>query len=120
MKATGTQYLLTGFTQNTGFRVFAFEGVTDEWVRTAYSVSADLALARKYRISVQELPLLCRAILERRCKDDDQRAFIFTEGDMTIHADLVRAAIEAHKKKSPRRPFTAAATAESDSPVQPV
>jgi hypothetical protein len=118
MKATGMQYLLSGFTENTGVRVFAFEGVTNDWVRTAYSVGADLALARKYGIRVQELPLLCRGVLDRRCEDDDRRAFTFTEGDMTLHADLVRAAIESQKKKAPRRPF-AAATVESASPVQP-
>lgn len=117
MKSAGVQYLLSGFTQNTGLRVFTFEGVADDWAKTAYSVGADLALARKYGIRVQELPLLCRRVLERRTEDGDQRAFTLTEGDMTIHADLVRAAIESQKKKAPRRPFTAAATAESASPV---
>jgi len=113
------QYLLSGFTQNTGFRVFAFDGIADDWVRTSYRVRADLALARKHGIRVQELPLLCRGVLERRSDVDEQRTFTFTEGDMTIHADLVRAAIESHKKKVPRRPFAAAATAESVSPIQP-
>lgn len=112
------QYILTGFTHSTGFRVFAFDGVADHWVRTAYSVRADLALARKHGIRVQELPLLCRGLLEQRSEDDDKRAFTFTEGDMTLHADLVRAALEANKRKAPRRPFTAA-TPESASPVQP-
>jgi len=118
MKAVGVQYLLTGFTQDTGVRVFAFYGIAADWARTAYSVKADLALARKHGIQMQELPLLCRAVLERRSESDDQRDFTFTEGDMTLHSDLVRAAIESHKKKGPRRPF-AAATPESASPVQP-
>lgn len=109
------QYILTGFTQDTGFRVFAFEGVTDHWVRTPYSVRADLALARKHGIRVQELPLLCRGLLDRRSDDDDQRTFTFTEGDMTIHSDLVSAALEAHKKKAPRRPFAAAASESASS-----
>jgi hypothetical protein len=112
------QYLLAGFTQETGVRVFVFDRVGEDWGRTAYSVKADLALARKHGIQMQELPLLCRAVLERRSEGDDQRAFTFTEGDMTIHSDLVRAALAAHRKKAPRRPF-AAATPESASPVQP-
>jgi hypothetical protein len=107
------QYLLTGFTQNTGVRVFVFEGVAADWVRTAYSVSADLPLARKHGIQMQELPLLCRGVLEQRGEDDDRRAFTFTEGDMTLHAGLVRAALELSKKKAPRRPFAAAATASA-------
>ena len=118
MRAMAVQYVLAGFTQDTGFRIFAFERVADDWVRTSYSVSADLALARKHGIRVQELPLLCRGVLERRSEGDDQRAFTFTEGDMTLHANLVSAEIEAQKRKAPRRRFVAA-TPESASPVQP-
>ena len=59
------QYILTGFTHDMGFRVFAFEGVGEDRVRTEYRVKADLALIRRYGIRVQELPLLCRAVLER-------------------------------------------------------
>ena len=107
------QYLLTGFTQNAGFRVFAFEGVGEDRVRTPYSVRADLALARKYGIQMQELPLLCRGILDQRSHSDERRVFTYTEDDMTVHSDLVRAASESHKKKGPRRPFAAAATASA-------
>jgi hypothetical protein len=125
MRAAAVNYLLTGFTESTGFRVFAFEGVTPEWERKTFSVKADLALARKHGIRVQELPLLCRAVLERRTDDNEERAFTFTEGDMTTHASLVSAAIEAHKKKAPRRPFAAGApesapTEQSASLAQPV
>ncbi len=112
-------YLLTGFTHSTGFRVFAFDGVTDRWVHTAYSVRADLALAMKYGIRVQELPLLCHGILERRGEHDDHRAYTFTEGDMATHANLVSAALEASKRKAPRRHF-AATTGEQASSVQAV
>ncbi len=118
MSGAGMQYLLTGFIQNTGVRVFAFECVAADRVRTAYSVKADLALARKHGIQMQELPLLCRGVLERRGEGDEQRAFTFTEGDMTLHADLVRAARDSQKKKGPRRPFAAAAPASAPS-VQP-
>ena len=118
MKDTGMQYTLAGFTHNTGFRVFAFEGVADDWVRTVYSVKADLALARKHGIRVQELPLLCRAVLERRSEHDDQRAFIFTEEDMALHSNLVSATLQSQKRKAPRRPF-AAATPESAPSVDP-
>lgn len=108
MKRQNVRYLLSGFTENTGVRVFAFEGVTEDWVRTAYSVTADLALARKHGIRVQELPLLCRGVLERHGDGDDRHAFTFEEDDMTIHADFVRAEIESRKKKPPFRPSGAA------------
>jgi len=112
------EYRLTGFTQNTGVRVYAFEGVAADWVRTAYSVGADLALARKHGIRMQELPLLCRGILDQRSESDERRAFTFTEGEMTLHANLARAALESRKKKAPRGAFAEAVTA-SASAVQP-
>ena len=60
------QFILTGFTQDIGFRVFAFEGVAIGQIRTAFTVRADLALSRRYGIAMQELPLLCRGLLDRR------------------------------------------------------
>jgi len=103
MSRADLQYLVTGFTQNTGIRVFAFEGIAAGYVRTPYSVQADLSLARKHGIRMQELPLLCRAVLERHIDDDDQRAFTFTEGDMDVHRDAVHADAEVRKKKPSRK-----------------
>ncbi len=111
MKGTDMHYSLTGFTHSTGFRVFSFEGITAHSVRTTYSVRADLTLARKHGIRVQELALLCHGILERRREEDDQRAFTFTEDDMSVHASLVSASLEAKKRKAPRRHFAAGAVA---------
>lgn len=56
------QYILSGFTQDMGFRVFRFEGVAVDRprTRTVFTVRADLALIRRYGIQIQELPLLCR------------------------------------------------------------
>jgi hypothetical protein len=38
--------------------------------RTHFVVRADLELMRKYEIRVQELPLLCRRLLERRDQEE--------------------------------------------------
>jgi len=105
MSRADLQYLVTGFTQNTGIRVFAFDHVGASYARTPYSVEADLSLARKHGIRMQELPLLCRAVLERRLDDDDQRAFTFTEHDMSVHQNAVHADAEARKKKPSRKSF---------------
>jgi hypothetical protein len=96
------QYILTGFTHDMGFRVFAFEGIGEDRGRTDYKVRADLALIRRYGIRVQELPLLCRGILERRNEGEGQRTFTYTEADMRLNADLCasRTAV-AQKKKAP-------------------
>ena len=96
------RYILVGFIQEVGFRVFAFEGITKLRVRMTFSVRADLALVRKYGIRVQELPLLCKAILEQREESDTLRTFIFTEAAMSQRAEA-RAAQEAIQKKKPRR-----------------
>lgn len=100
------QYILTGFSHDMGYRVFSFETI-DGHVRQAYRVRADLALARKHGIAVQELPLLCRALLDRRKEDESQRAYTYGEADMREYKDLCAARIaEAQKRRSaaPRRP----------------
>ena len=96
------RYTLVGFTHQLGFRVFAFEGVGEDRVRTMYSVSADLSLIRKYGIRMQELPLLCRGILDRRGISDEQSSFTYTEDDMHQRA-LFNAANETGQKRGPRK-----------------
>lgn len=98
------QYILTGFTHDLGFRVFAFECIGEDRVRIAFSVRADLALARKYGIRTQELPLLCRSILEQRDGSDTDRIFTYTEAAMSLRADLCAVEAAAQKRKPPRRP----------------
>lgn len=103
-KGTNMQYILTGFTHDLGFRVFAFECIGEDRVRIAFSVRADLALARKYGIRTQELPLLCRSILEQRDGSDTDRIFTYTEAAMSLRADLCAVEAAAQKRKPPRRP----------------
>ena len=98
------QYILTGFTHEVGFRVFAFEGIGEDRVRTPYSVRADLALVRKYGIRMQELPLLCREILEQRDGSDTKRTFTYTEAAMCVRANACAAESAAAKRKPPRKP----------------
>src|ERR1700688_3275885 len=99
------QFILTGFTQELGFRVFAFERMAEDRTRTRWTVRADLALIRRYGIRLQELPLMCRGLLERG-DDVETRAIIFSEEQMRTCADERAAAKEgaAHKRKAPRRP----------------
>ena len=98
------RFVLRGFRQETGSRVFTFESMTDQ-PRSLFTVHADLTLAQRYRIPLQELPLLCRAVLERMHEGGDERSFSFTEEDMCMFADGVAARAEAAKqRKPPRRP----------------
>ena len=99
------RYILTGFTHDRGFRVFAFEGIGDDRVRTEYKVKADLALIHRYGIRVQELPLLCLGILEHRDEGEEKRTFTYTETDMRRKAELCALkTAEAQQRKAPRKP----------------
>jgi len=105
------QYILTGFTQDLGFRVFAFERIGEDRLRTRFTVRADLALIRRYGIRLQDLPLMCRGLLDRSNEggsneSDDKRTFIFTEDEMSLYERTSLAAREAaaQKKRPPRRP----------------
>ncbi len=101
------QFVLTGFSQDLAFRVFAFERMGLDRIRTKYVVKADLALVRRYGIQVQELPLLCRDLLVRNDNGEDrEHTLTFTEDDMCVHAKDRAAAKNAAalKRKPPRRP----------------
>lgn len=117
------QFTLTGFTQDTGCRVFAYEGTGEDRVRIKFTVRADLALSRKYGIRLQELPLMCLGILERSSAGDEatgaepapaERSLTFTEAAMIHYADECVAARDALalKRSSLRRQPKAAAPAE--------
>ncbi len=100
------QFVLTGFTPDKGFRVFAFEGVDEDRVRTNYTVRVDLAIIRTYGIRMQDLPLLCRSLLERRDAVSELRELTFSEDEMSIFAKEGQVARDAaaQKRKPPRKP----------------
>jgi hypothetical protein len=99
-------FVLTGFTHEQGFRVFAFDRIGADRARIKFSVRADLALIRRYGIHIQDLPLLCRALLDRRDEADEILPLTFTEEEMRINAGQRAAAREAaaKKRKPPQRP----------------
>jgi hypothetical protein len=100
------QFILVGFTQEMESRVFTFEGVTSDWTRSEYTVRIDLALARRYGIRLQELPLLCRELLDRYGDGEERRAYSYAEEDMRVYADGCAAARDAaaRKRKPTRKP----------------
>jgi hypothetical protein len=99
-------FILTGFRQDMGFRVFAFERREAARSRLEFTVKADMALIRRYDIRVQELPLLYRGLLEREDAVEDARALTFTEDQMRACANDRTAARNeaARKRRPPRRP----------------
>src|ERR1044071_8676102 len=104
-RSTTMPFIITGFTQDMGFRVYAFER-TEKRIRTKFTVRADLALIQRYGIRLQDLPLVCRGILERHNEGEEQRTLIFTEDEMCLYATNCVAARDAaaQKRKPSRRP----------------
>ena len=102
------QFVLIGFSHYGGFRVFAFERIADDRMRTSFTVRADLALVRAYGIRLQELPLMCRKMLEERSESQETQALTFTEDQMRILAQAGVAARDkaAQKRKPPHKPPT--------------
>jgi hypothetical protein len=100
------QFILTGFKQDGEFRVFGFEGVAADRARTSFTVRADLVLSRRYGIRLQELPLICRGVLEQRAESETEHALTFTEEAMRTHMSNGAAAraLLAQNRKAPRRP----------------
>jgi hypothetical protein len=108
------QFLLTGFSQAAGIRIYAFERRVDAR-RIDYTVEVDLALIPGYGIHIQDLPLLCRDLLQQRAKPDEISALVLTEQRMRSHAEkLAVAREEAERRKKPPR-HLASADAENGS-----
>jgi hypothetical protein len=104
MENSKMRFILKGFNQDLEFRVFEFEGISVDRERESFTVGIDVALARKYGIRLQELPLLCRGVLDQCCDWDEKRAFTYGEAEMRSRAYSLAALAEAAKlKKAPRR-----------------
>jgi hypothetical protein len=97
------QFFLTGFSQAAGIRTYAFQGRIDA-TRIDYTVEVDLALIPGFGIRIQDLPLLCRELLQQQTQPDEISAVVFTEQRMRSHAEklaVTRAEAEL-KKKQPK------------------
>jgi hypothetical protein len=99
------RFTMMGFDQDAGVRQYAFQGTADG-ILTGFTVGVELALIPRYGIRIQELPLLCRGLLERQGEGEEKRTLTFTEEEMRVHADICATVREAaaQKKRLARRP----------------
>jgi len=95
------EIVLTGFRQERNVRQFAFQAIGEDRTRREIIVGADLTLIRKHRIPLQELPLLCRRLLEGSIGALKANELMYTEKDMLGYASD-RAAAE-HTAEQKRR-----------------
>jgi hypothetical protein len=102
------EYIFAGFRQDANIRRFVFHTIVSK-TRTEYTVGADLVLIQRYQIALQELPLLCRRVLENHPDPAGERTFMFTEDDMRQYAKGRAAARELalQQKRRIRPPVSA-------------
>jgi hypothetical protein len=91
------EYVLAGFRQVDNVRLYYFDARGENLKPGQQAtVSADLNLVRKYKIPLQELPLLCRRLLDLRA---DVETIVFSEPDMVRYVSERAAAQAALKEK---------------------
>lgn len=100
-------YVFIGFRQTDGVRHYGFQGVAAGQPRTRVIIDADVNLLRKHSIALQDVPLMCRRLLESSDGSGDRR-LLFTEEQMCRHADQQAAIKEAAatKRRQHRPPVT--------------
>ena len=100
----GADFVLTGFHQLHGIRYYVYRGHPHDGSLSEFTVDADVRLLQKHGIALQELPLLCRRLLETQNPDYSLKAVTFTEDLMKEQADQ-RAALKraAQEKKTAHR-----------------
>jgi hypothetical protein len=96
---------LTGFHQTNGIRYYVYQGQHDDGSSSEFTVGVEVRLLQKHGIGLQELPLLCRRLLEKQNPDASLRAVTFAEDLMKEQADQRAALKQAaqDKKKTYRR-----------------
>ena len=72
-------FILTGFHQEHGIRHYVFQCPNNNGTSSEFTVEADVRMLRKYGIGLQELPLLCRHLLEKQNHGSPVRAVTFGE-----------------------------------------
>jgi len=96
--AAPLRFTFTGFRPDGGSRVFSYQALAEDGVRTQFTVRVDLELSRRYKIRLQELPLFCVSVLERRT--GEERDLVFTEEAMARSVEEAAAAQEAEAAKA--------------------
>lgn len=78
-------YVLMDFQQRANVRHYSFRGTTEDNQRFDFVVNVDLDIVLKHRIPIQEIPLLCRRLLEQEPVSAQSRKLTFSEEHMQAH-----------------------------------
>jgi hypothetical protein len=103
-KALAMKFVQTGFSQGGNVRQYSFQGIATGGKRTALSVGVDLTLIHKYRIPLQEVPLLCSAFLAAQSTIEPGQGLTLPEDFMRTRVDEMeneRMRAQIKKKAAP-------------------
>lgn len=98
------EFVLAGFSHDQNIRTYAFTAIAADRSHRLITVGADMDLIRKHRIPLQELPLLCRRLLEGNIETMTTGTLMFTEQDMIGYAHDRSAAADAAAQKRRAHP----------------
>jgi hypothetical protein len=104
-KRVPVEFVLAGFSHDHNIRTYTFQAIAADRTHRLITVGADMDLIRKHRIPLQELPLLCRRLLEGNIETPDSDALMFTEKDMIGYAQDRSTAAEAAAQKRRAHPI---------------
>jgi hypothetical protein len=79
-------YKLVGFAHRGSVRQFFFERVANSVVPVRFTVLADVGMARKFNLSLQQLPSICARLLEGTGEDRPAGTLFLSEADMSVSA----------------------------------
>ena len=99
-------YKLLGFSQKGTVRRYAFQRVGIDARPEVFAVDADMALARKYNVGLQELPGLCSRLLIATGEDGPSGPLSLTEAHLGVCAAAnaaIAAEVAANKELRSRR-----------------
>lgn len=99
------EFILLGFDQSPSTREFRFEIIKADHCRAPVVVVADLSLAHEHNIKLQDLPLLCRELLQHSEADALSAGLItLTKTHMVASSLAARIASEEKKARRVREP----------------
>jgi hypothetical protein len=128
-KEAALEFIMTGFKQSQNVRHYSFQIVAGDRTRRDVTVDADLDLMRRHGISIQEMPLLCKHLLETMEEarlaepkvviPELGERIVFTEQSMLGLAQL-RATAKREQELRRRRPVVPSRTSTNpNNPNQP-
>lgn len=100
MRSYDVEYIFKGFRDDNDIRRFTFECVREDRSATQITVDADMSLARKHEILMQELPLLCRTVIEKAPDTGEPQSLTLNETHM---AEIQAIAVEKRQHRKPAR-----------------